>query len=80
MQTYARAHKLPLDVMMFMTEVTTKTVEQITEPAPLGSYIHGLFLEGARCVCVWGGGLGGGAQMRGRLRCMKGACTRLLPG
>lgn len=48
MQTYARAHKLPLDVMMFMTEVTTKTVEQVTEPAPLGCYIHGCVLEGAR--------------------------------
>lgn len=48
MQTYARAHKLPLDVMMFMTEVTTKSVEQVTEAAPVGSYIHGLCIEGAR--------------------------------
>lgn len=48
MQTYARANKLPLDVMAFMTEVTTKSVEQVTEAAPLGSYIHGLVLEGAR--------------------------------
>lgn len=48
MQTYARVNKLPLDVMMFVTEVTTKTVEQVTEPAALGSYIHGLVLEGAR--------------------------------
>lgn len=53
MQTYARANKLPLDVMMFMTEVTNKTVEQVTEPAPLGCYIHGCVLEGARCVaCI----------------------------
>jgi len=49
-QTYARANKLPLDVMMFTTEVTNKTVEQVTEPAPLGCYIHGCVLEGARWV------------------------------
>lgn len=51
-QTYARANKLPLDVMMFTTEVTNKTVEQVTDPAPLGCYIHGCVLEGARCVSV----------------------------
>lgn len=50
MQTYARANKLPLDVMRFMTEVTSKTVEQVTEPAAVGCYIHGLVLEGARWV------------------------------
>lgn len=49
-QTYARANKLPLDVMMFQTEVTNKTVEQVTEAAPLGCYIHGCVLEGARWV------------------------------
>lgn len=48
MQTYARAHKLPLDVMRFVTEVTPKAVEQVTEPAPVGCYIHGCVLEGAR--------------------------------
>ncbi|DBA86689.1 TPA: Dynein alpha chain, flagellar outer arm [Trebouxia sp. C0004] len=48
MQTYARQHKLPLDVMKFRTDVTTKSVEQITEAAPVGCYIHGLCLEGAR--------------------------------
>lgn len=49
MQVYARANQLPLDVMKFMTEVTTKTsTEQITEPAPLGVYISGLCMEGAR--------------------------------
>ena len=41
MQTYARQHKLPLDVMKFRTDVTTKSVEQITEAAPVGCYIHG---------------------------------------
>jgi hypothetical protein len=29
MQTYARANKLPLDVMRFVTDVTTKTVDQV---------------------------------------------------
>ncbi|KAJ9515913.1 hypothetical protein QJQ45_016901, partial [Haematococcus lacustris] len=49
MQTFARANKLPLDVMKFMTEVTRyNSPEQITEAAPLGVYIHGLSLEGAR--------------------------------
>ncbi len=49
MQTYARANKLPLDVMKFMTEVTRFTApEQLTEVAPLGVYIHGLVLEGTR--------------------------------
>uniref|UniRef100_A0A061RCW1 Flagellar alpha dynein n=1 Tax=Tetraselmis sp. GSL018 TaxID=582737 RepID=A0A061RCW1_9CHLO len=49
MQVYARANNLPLDVMKFMTEVSPKTsVEQVSEPAPLGVYIHGLFMEGAR--------------------------------
>eukprot|EP00891_Asterochloris_glomerata_P001316 jgi/Astpho2/1316/Aster-06188 len=48
MQTYARQHKLPLDVMKFRTDITTKSVEQISEPAPVGCYIHGLCLEGAR--------------------------------
>ncbi|GBF93145.1 dynein alpha flagellar outer arm [Raphidocelis subcapitata] len=48
MQTYARARGLPLDVMRFVTDVTDKNPEQITEPAPAGCYIHGLVLEGAR--------------------------------
>lgn len=49
MQTYARANKLPLDVMKFMTEVTRyASPEQLPEAAPLGVYVHGLVLEGAR--------------------------------
>jgi dynein heavy chain len=60
MQTYARANKLPLDVMRFMTEVTSKTVEQVTEPAAVGCYIHGLVLEGARWV---GSGAAGGVAV-----------------
>jgi len=48
MQSYARRNKLPLDVMKYMTEVTTKSAGQVTEPAPEGNYVHGLVLEGAR--------------------------------
>lgn len=69
MQTYARAHTLPLDVMMFMTEVTTKSVEQVTEAAPVGSYIHGLCLEGARCGWPCHAGWGGGGGLLGRCSC-----------
>ena len=49
MQTYARQHKLPLDVMKFRTDITTKSVEQISEPAPVGCYIHGEAPAGADC-------------------------------
>lgn len=28
--------------------MTSKTVDQVTDPAPLGVYIHGVVLEGAR--------------------------------
>eukprot|EP00884_Botryococcus_braunii_P010094 jgi/Botrbrau1/19086/Bobra.0077s0003.2 len=48
MQTYARQHHLPLDVMKCRTNVTSKMVDAITEPAPVGCYIHGLCIEGAR--------------------------------
>jgi hypothetical protein len=40
MQTYARANKLPLDVMKLMTEVTSKTVEQV-RLVGLGISVHG---------------------------------------
>jgi dynein heavy chain, axonemal len=43
MQTYARQHKLPLDVMKCRTNVTTKSIENVTEPAPVGCYIHGAY-------------------------------------
>ena len=50
MQTYARARGLPLDVMRFVTDVTAKAGPEAvgSEPAPVGAYVHGLFLEGAR--------------------------------
>jgi len=47
-QIYARANKLPLDVMRFSTEVTTKRAEDCTEYPAEGAYIHGLTMEGAR--------------------------------
>ena len=49
MQTYARANKLPLDVMKFMTEVTTKMDATSISEVPLeGAYVHGFCIEGAR--------------------------------
>jgi dynein heavy chain, axonemal len=49
MQTYARAHSLPLDVMCFMTDVTEmNTCEEVTEDGGESKYIYGVMLEGAR--------------------------------
>jgi dynein heavy chain, axonemal len=48
MQTYARKHQLPLDVMRFMTDVTAMSPETVTEDGGESKYIHGLYLEGAR--------------------------------
>lgn len=48
MQTYARRHALPLDVMRFMTDVTEMTYEDVTADAGESAYIYGLVLEGAR--------------------------------
>lgn len=53
MQTYARHNKLPLDVMKFRTDVTTKSVEQITEAAPVGCYIHGNTCATLCQICAW---------------------------
>jgi dynein heavy chain len=48
-QVYARANKLPLDVMKFVTEVTKVTaVDQITEVLTSGAFLHGVTMEGAR--------------------------------
>jgi len=48
-QVYARANKLPLDVMKFTTEITKVTdPTAITESLTEGAYIHGLTMEGAR--------------------------------
>ena len=48
MQTYARAHHLPLDVMRFMTDVTTMQPEDVVEDGGESKYIYGCCLEGAR--------------------------------
>lgn len=57
MQQYARQHRLPLDVMRYLVEVTDRrpplpgeavpTDGLALEPAPDGGvYVHGLTLEG----------------------------------
>ncbi|NXK40473.1 DYH17 protein, partial [Piprites chloris] len=48
MQSTARKKQWPLDKMCLATEVTKKTREDITFPPREGSYVHGLFMEGAR--------------------------------
>jgi dynein heavy chain len=48
MQNTARSKLLPLDNMTLLTNVTLfKAPEEVTAPAENGSYIHGLWLEGA---------------------------------
>ncbi|NXL03800.1 DYH17 protein, partial [Mesembrinibis cayennensis] len=48
MQSMARKNKWPLDKMCLSVEVTKKNREDITAPPREGSYVHGLFMEGAR--------------------------------
>ncbi|NWU85052.1 DYH17 protein, partial [Onychorhynchus coronatus] len=48
MQSTARKKQWPLDKMCLATDVTKKTREDITFPPREGSYVHGLFMEGAR--------------------------------
>ncbi len=52
MQTTARRNDWPLDKTVVLTEVTKKQPDQIDAPSRDGAFIHGLTLEGARCVCV----------------------------
>ena len=47
-QTTARKNDWPLDKMTTQTDVQKKTVDEITAGAVDGSFIHGLFMEGAR--------------------------------
>lgn len=55
MQTYARKHRLPLDVMRFVTDVTSATgPDSAPDDDGESKYIYGLYLEGAR----WDGELG----------------------
>ncbi|XP_019398323.1 PREDICTED: dynein heavy chain 17, axonemal [Crocodylus porosus] len=48
MQSMARKNEWPLDKMCLSVEVTKKSREDMTAPPREGSYIHGLFMEGAR--------------------------------
>ncbi|XP_055971730.1 dynein axonemal heavy chain 17 [Sorex fumeus] len=48
MQSMARKNEWPLDKMCLSVEVTKKNREDMTAPPREGSYIYGLFMEGAR--------------------------------
>ncbi|NXA28829.1 DYH17 protein, partial [Ibidorhyncha struthersii] len=48
MQSMARKNEWPLDKMCLSVEVTKKNREDIMAPPREGSYVHGLFMEGAR--------------------------------
>uniref|UniRef100_A0A8C3J4X5 Dynein axonemal heavy chain 17 n=1 Tax=Calidris pygmaea TaxID=425635 RepID=A0A8C3J4X5_9CHAR len=48
MQSMARKNEWPLDKMCLSVEVSKKNREDITAPPREGSYVHGLFMEGAR--------------------------------
>ncbi|XP_043570411.1 dynein axonemal heavy chain 9-like isoform X1 [Chiloscyllium plagiosum] len=48
MQSMARRNEWPLDKMCLQCDVTKKTREDCSGPPREGSYIHGLFMEGAR--------------------------------
>ncbi|XP_054249766.1 dynein axonemal heavy chain 17 [Indicator indicator] len=48
MQSMARKNEWPLDKMCLSVEVTKKTHEDVRAPPREGSYVHGLFMEGAR--------------------------------
>ncbi|NWI54818.1 DYH17 protein, partial [Calyptomena viridis] len=48
MQSTARKKQWPLDKMCLAVDVTKKTREEVTIPPREGSFVHGLFMEGAR--------------------------------
>ncbi|NXP09467.1 DYH17 protein, partial [Thinocorus orbignyianus] len=48
MQSTARKNEWPLDKMCLSVEVTRKNREDVTAPPREGSFVHGLFMEGAR--------------------------------
>ncbi|XP_010006976.1 PREDICTED: dynein heavy chain 17, axonemal [Chaetura pelagica] len=48
MQSMARKNQWPLDKMCLSVEVTRKNREEVTAPPREGSFVHGLFMEGAR--------------------------------
>ncbi|KAJ8937860.1 hypothetical protein NQ314_011688 [Rhamnusium bicolor] len=50
MQQTARKNEWPLDKMCLMTDVTKKQKEEFNSAPREGSYVYGLFMEGARYV------------------------------
>jgi len=48
MQTTSRKNLWPLDKMVLQTDITRKSMEDLSTAPREGAYIHGLFLEGAR--------------------------------
>jgi len=48
LQTYARKTKIPIDTLLFRTEVRKVKESEITEAPTDGVNIHGLFLDGCR--------------------------------
>ncbi|XP_078081541.1 dynein axonemal heavy chain 9 [Mustelus asterias] len=48
MQSMARRNEWPLDKMCLQCDVTKKNREDCSSPPREGSYVHGLFMEGAR--------------------------------
>lgn len=48
MQSQARLNEWALDNVVIMTEVTKKAVEEVETESAEGSFVHGLFMEGAR--------------------------------
>ena len=68
MQVQARANNWALDRVVVMTEVTKTTGEtDIDSPCADGSYIHGLYMEGAR----WDTSVGAIAEARMKEMFMK---------
>jgi len=47
-QSTARKNQWPLDKMCLQTDITKKTLEEISGAPREGAYVFGLFLEGAR--------------------------------
>jgi len=48
MQSTARKNQWPLDKMCLQTDITKKTLDEISSAPREGAYVYGLFLEGAR--------------------------------
>ncbi len=48
MQSIARKNEWPLDKMCLQCDVTKKNRDDFSSPPREGSYVHGLFMEGAR--------------------------------